>query len=425
MVIRRSPCITALLSSLIIISTGCGGGGAAAPPPPPPSTVAITFPAPMPVTVAQKTGTGNWAATSLPSNGTLVLQLPSGTTQYGVAFVCKYTVSGNPVNAEWVLEADLKDGAAYSVQLCSSDIFTPPTGSSTGTFDATAIPGTSSVEISLNGFSRNATFAATTGSFNITALTGTTDLYAVAFNSSNVPLAMKIVRGQTVPGGTNGGNTITLNASDAITTVLPISVANTPGGSFNPPQIVHFPSYVTAHGSFPVEIGGSFIPTQYVVLPAGATQPDDFYLFDLIAGATTQEVFTRQYLKATGPVTLTLPNPWAATPPTPATFPSFTFNYAGLAGQLAVSDNAQIGWTQGSTAFAINVIATANHQNGATTVTIPDLTSLPGFLSMAPSGTKITWVVTTWGGTVQFYSGATAVPQTLSSALDQGSYTQP
>lgn len=251
-----------------------------------------------------------------------------------------------------------------------------------------------------------------------------TDAYAVAFNSSNVPLAMKVVRSQTVPGAANGGSPITLSPSDAITTLQPISIANVPA-AFNPPTIIHFPSYVTANGSFPVEIGGSFIPTQYAVVPPGLVQPGDYYLFDLASSATTQFVKTTQYLRTTGPVTLTLPNPWAATPPTPATFPTFIFNYTGLAGQPAVAGDASIGWTLGSTFFAVNVIATANHQNGATNLTVPDLTSLPGFFAMAPSSTKINWVTTTWGGTAQFYLGTTVIPQTISGASDQGSYTQP
>jgi hypothetical protein len=251
-----------------------------------------------------------------------------------------------------------------------------------------------------------------------------TDAYAAAFSSSNVPLAMKVVRSQTVPGTANSGSPITLTAADAITTLNPISIVNGATG-LNPPTIIHFPSYVTANGSFPVEIGGSFIPTQYAVVPPAMVQPGDYYLFDLSASGTTQFVTTVQYLRTTGPVTLTLSTSWSATPPTPATFPTFLFNYTGLASQPAVADEASIGWNLGSTFFAVDVIATANHQNGATNLTVPDLTSLPGFFAMAPSSTNITWVARTWGGTAQFYVGTTVIPQTISNASDQGTYTQP
>jgi hypothetical protein len=237
-------------------------------------------------------------------------------------------------------------------------------------------------------------------------------------------LAMKIVRGQSVPGIANGGNPITVGASDAITTSIPISLANIPAGGFSAPLMVPFPSYVSAHGSAPVGVGFP-LATQYAVVNAAEAQAGDYYSFNLVAGAATEQVQTRQLLTTAAPVTLTLPNPWAATPPTPARFPTFIFNYTGLAGQPAIADQASISWTQGGVFFAITAIATGNSQQGATTLTVPDLTALPGFFAMAPSATPITWVTTTWGGTAQSYLATPVVPQTISNASDQGSYTQP
>src|SRR5262249_24499949 len=209
----------------------------------------------------------------------------------------------------------------------------------------------------------------------------------VAFNSSHTLLAMKIVRSQTVPGVANGGNTITLATSDAITTSMPISLPSTPAG-FNPPTVIHFASYVTPNGSYAIGIGADpFRPTGFSVGPAAQVQSGDYYLVDLIANSTSapnRVVSTAQYLKTAAPVNLTLPNPWTVTPPTPAAFPTFTFDYTGLAAQPAVADNAAISWSQGSASFAINVVATANFQNGTTALTLPDLSALPGFLSPAP-----------------------------------------
>ena len=427
---KRSSWIFLLLSSLLMVSTGCGGSGGPTPGPTPtpvPNSIAIAFAAPTPVAVAEKIGNGSWTAASLPATGPLVVQLPSGTTQYGVAFSCASVRSGTQVNQQFVIQADIKDGNAYTLQLCLPDLVLPlPTGSLSGSFDATAIAGASEVDISVDNFSTGATSVTPTGSFNITtAQVGVTDAFAVAFNSSHTLLAMKIVRSQTVPGVANGGNPITLAASDAIPASMPILIANAPAG-FNPPSVIHFPSYVTANGSYAIGIGSNpFVPTGYSVVPAGQVQPGDYYLLDLLAAVGNRSVTTTQRLKTAAPVTLTLPNPWTATPPTPARFPTFTFNYTGFAGQPAIADVAGLGWTQGAVSFGMSVIATANSQNGATTLTFPDLTSLPGFFATAPAGTTISWGAATWGGTTQFYAGPAPIPQTISNVSDQGTYTQP
>ena len=164
-------------------------------------------------------------------------------------------------------------------------------------------------------------------------------MFAVAFDSLHTLLAMKIVRSQTVPGVANGGNPITLAASDAIPTTMPISVVNVPAG-FNPPSIMHFPSYVTANGGYAIGIGDPFLPTGYSVAPAAQVQSGDYYLLDLIAAVGNRSVSTTHLLRTAAPVTLTLPNPWTATPPAPARFPAFTFDYTGFADQPAVADVA-------------------------------------------------------------------------------------
>jgi hypothetical protein len=427
----RSLWIVVLVSSLVIIATGCAGGSGQTmvptPTPTPDSSqyVSVAFAAPAPIAVAEKIGSGNWTTASLPANGPLVVQLPSGTTNYGVAFSCSSVRSGTQVKEEFVIEADVKDGSSYILQLCLSDTPVPPaTGSFTGSFDATGVAGAGAVNVNLNDDSRAALFFNTTiSSFNITAIAGTTDAFTTVSDSAGTILAMKVLRSQTVPGVANGGSPITVGASDAVT-LQPITLANV-SPSFTLVVMVPFPSFVTANGSSPVGTKGFPVATEYAVLPAAATQSGDYYSFNVEAGVGNQNVLTKQFQRTTGPVTLTLPDPWAATPPTPATFPTFTFNYTGLASQPAIADNASLGWTQGTTAFGITVVATANSQRGATTVTIPDLTTLPGFFSMAPSGTAITWAATTWGGTTQFYPATLAVPQTISNASDQGTYTQP
>jgi hypothetical protein len=424
-----SSWIVIVLSSLLIVSIGCGGSGVTTPGPTPtpvPNSVTITFAAPTPVAFAQKIGAGNWTAAS-PSGGQLVVQLPSGTTQYGVAFVCQSVRSGTAVDQQFMIQADIKDGNTYTLQQCLPDLSLPlPTASFTGSFDATAIAGASQVEISVDNFSSNLVAATPTGSFNITtAQVGITDAFAVAYDSSHTLLGMKIVRSQIIPGVANGGNPITLAASDAVTTSMPISLANIPAGF---PQVfgIHFPSYVTANGGYAIATGfNGFIPTGYSVVPATQAQPSDYYLVDMLAAGGNQQVTTSQRLKTAAPVTLTLPNPWTAMPPTPARFPTFTFDYTGFTGQPAIAYTAGLSWTQGGVAFGVSVTATANSQNGATTLTFPDLTPLPGFFPMAPSGATISWGASTSGGTAPVFARPTAVPQTLSNVSDQGTYTQP
>jgi hypothetical protein len=376
----------------------------------------------MPALVAEKVGTGNWTVMPVPSGAPLMVQLPAGTTQYGIAMLCVAAQNGSQVNTEWILEADMKDATSFTLHLCTPDA-PSPTGSFSGSVDDSAIAGAATVSVNLSNFSVGAGFNSPGGSFNVTAPLGTTDVFATAFDAAHTILAMKAVRSQTVPGIANGGSPITLAASDAVT-IEPITVAPLPSG-VSSPIMVPFASYVTGNGSNAVGMNGFPVSQQYAALPAASAQPGDFYSFNLIAGIANGEVFTQQLLKTAAPVLLTLPAPWVATPPAPAKFPTLLFDYTGFAGQPAIADKAEIGWTQGTTGNAIIIVATANFQNGANTLTIPDLTAVPGFLQMAPAGTTITWQSETWGGNTQFYFGSTVVPQTVSTVHQQGTYTQP
>lgn len=76
-----------LLVAASIYLTGCGGGSS--PPPPPSGTnISVAFAGPAPVAIASQIGTGNWPATSLPSNQNWNFTIPEGTTRYAIAYVC-------------------------------------------------------------------------------------------------------------------------------------------------------------------------------------------------------------------------------------------------------------------------------------------------------------------------------------------------
>ena len=238
----------------------------------------------------------------------------------------------------------------------------------------------------------------------MTVPTGIADVYAVAYDNKATILAVKIRRSQTVPGITNGGSPITLTANDAVT-LQPISVVNAPSG-FSAPSTNPSPAYVSAHGSFLAGIGFSD-STKYAAVSAADAQPGDYYTFTATSGTASQIVSTQQFQTTNGPVTLTLLAPWSPVSPAPAVFPTFTFDYMGFSAQAVVVNSAEILWGQGFD--AISIFSTANHQNGATTLSIPDLTSISGFSAMAPSGT-INWSTTTSGGTTQPYLNSVAPP---------------
>jgi hypothetical protein len=72
-------------------------------------------------------------------------------------------------------------------------------------------------------------------------------------------------------------------------------------------------------------------------------------------------------------------------------------------------------------------MATANFQNGATALTIPDLTPLSGFFTPAPSGTKVSWIADIFGGTAQEFIFSVNPPAngSISFVENRGSYIQP
>lgn len=122
-----------------------------------------------------------------------------------------------------------------------------------------------------------------------------------------------------------------------------------------------------------------------------------------------------------GPVPLgPLPTPWSYSGPTPAAFPTFVFDtYSGFAGQMPTQE-VILEWPVptyfGFKYLAINVTATASFLDDATApMTIPDLTAIPGFLSMPNSGTSISW-----NANISVSQGGT-----ISSVGNQGTYPEP
>ena len=377
--------------------------------------IAVTFQGVAPLAVAEQIGTGAWAAASL-QNNQLSLALPQGTTTYSIAYVCPTEMGMGPLNNEYIIQATVQDGTAYS-QTCFNN---PTTGSATGSVDASAIAGTATVVIYGAGLFQTSVTGAT-GTFNATLENGINDIAAVAFDASSHILAVKIVRSQTVPGAVNGGNTITFAASDAVTQQT-IAITNIPAG-FNPAPAVSA-EYETANHTFFYLNGSS--STQYAVVPSTEAHSGDYYSFSANdAGGTHQAIFVFQNATTAGAATLPLPTPLAYAAPAAAAFPSFNLSYSGFSGDAAIAYSANIQWfVNTSTLELITVTATSAYQNGATTLAIPNLTGISGFLQTAASGTTVYWRASAYGGTYQSFMPAPSSSM-LSLAVNSSTYVEP
>ena len=87
----------------------------------------------------------------------------------------------------------------------------------------------------------------------------------------------------------------------------------------------------------------------------------------------------------------------------------------------------QIAWQAGGANIVdqITTYATAAYLGIQTSVTIPNLTALPGFFGSAPSGTAVNWLSQIDGGTFQSYLYPPPVPGSLSFVQAHGTYIEP
>lgn len=426
----RTLCLRLFLCALLpAFLAGCGtdnagnngfhggtGGGSGS------STVTFTFIDGTPTAAATQTGGGAFASATIQA-GELAVSVPSGTTNYSVAYVCP-TVTGLGTN-EFVIEAALKDGSSFTVSCLEPP--GPTTGAFVGTVDAALIPNAADVLIR-GSQNLGGDVGANNGFFNVNLPTGTEDVALVAVDSATPPdvLAVQILRSQTVPGGINGGAAAIFGSLDQITSE-PLTINNIPSGFVTPPAVAV--TYFTANGtSFLLDNNSA---TQYPAVPSGATQSGDFYSFEANTSDTATHNssvgITQNTTNGATGQTVSLPAPWSFSGPVPATLPTFTFNYSGFAGLAAVAQQAKIQWVSSAVSNSITVIATANFQSGTNTITIPNLTSLSGFLASAPSGTAINWVADIFGGTVQefaFFAGSSP-NGSVSFVQNRGTFTQP
>ncbi|HEY6971632.1 MAG TPA: hypothetical protein VJA94_20645 [Candidatus Angelobacter sp.] len=424
-----------IVSVLIVSAMGCGGGSSITVPPPPPpvpSSISVTVTFIFGIdTVAVQIGSGAFAAQTLQKNpsglGQLNLTLPSMTSKYAIAWHCVLGVAPNSFG-DFVLEATPADGTQYNLG-CSLTQPPPPaigTFLGSGNVDASAIGAVSF--ISIYGNQARGGISGASGAFSINLFTGINDVAFVPTSVSDI-LAVKIVRNQTVPGAINGGNPVVIGSND-MTSTQPLTVGSIPAGFSTSPTVVTFQ---TANGT---AVPLAQATTQYPALPQGAVQSGDRYVFTTqVSNATTkQSLGLAQSSTDGGPVTLSaFPQPWSYSGPAPAAFPTFTFNYSGFTGLPVVTEDTRISTVAvdaGEPVFlSLEVLATGSYQNGANTITIPDLSALPvsTHLAGAPSGTLISWSAFITAGSapeMQFLPNLGA-NNTVSTVGNSGAYTVP
>jgi hypothetical protein len=362
-------------------SSGGTGGGTGNP-----TTVTYTFTGGTPTALATQIGTGAYTQASL-NSGTLTLNIPSGTTDYAVAYSCP----GNGIiagNGEVMIEASILDGTSFS-RNCGPAL---TSGTATVQINAAAIPGAFEVIVVDSFFPSIQPWSGTTLNLSLQLQTGTHDVPIYVLDASATVIAVRILRSQTIPGALNGDNTVTFAASDE-TVLEPITESNIPTG-FSPG--ITLVVYETSDGSAASLVIGR--QNQYSALPAAAYESGDYYMFQVSQHSTTtptEEVGVDTFTSTAGAQSFSFPAPWSYAGPTAAALPTFDFAYTGFSGMANVSKISSLQWNPTTTTTdTVRVEASANYQNGAPSLTIPDLSGLTGFLASPASGTTVLWRAT-------------------------------
>jgi len=365
------------------------------------TTVTFAISGGTPTAVATRVGSGSFTPAT-PVSGAVTLSLPSGTTNFAVAFVCPAVTSPSQQTYEYVYEASTLDGTSFS-EACPATSSTGSSGFTTGTLtgsvDASAIPGVSYLNIdALNGTAETTVILGTpSGNFSFAAPVGSDDVQVLAYSSvlsgsaQTVSLvAAKVLTCQSVPGAVNGGSTVVLGTADQ-PAEEPITYSSVPSGYGAPTTIV---TYEKGNGG--VIRLASGITSQYPLLPAGALTSGGYY--SLLASAiksgtsSSEETLIASNTTSPGPQSFTFPPEWSYAGPVAATWPSFDLSYAGFSGKTGVLVEGSIYWSPTSNAQnLLQVAATQNFLTGSTTLATPDLTSVTGFLPAPSSGIHVAW----------------------------------
>jgi hypothetical protein len=422
-----------VLSILLVLLVGCGGSSGSGGNGPTTVTFAITG---APTAVATQIGSGTFTAATLSGNS-LTMSVPEGTTNFAVAYVCPGYSDGYFVEfEEIVVEASTKDGTSFS-ENCPTNFSPGAAGTLTGSVDASAISGASLLNVIAIGstYGVGESYGSLDTSFSFSAPEGSDRVEVAAYenvvngyNESSNLLAAKNFSDVTVPGALNGGNTVVLGASDQVTDE-PITYNNVPAGFESPATLVDY--MVGNVGGFMIANAAS---NTYPALPASAAESGDYYYFGSFttgpgSGATNglSEVAVETTSTTGAPISFSFPSAWNYAGPTAATLPSFEFAYSGFSSTANVCDQADIIWAvpNSDAEDIILVSASNNYLAGSTTLAIPDLTSLTGFLSAPPSQTEILWEAYLDQLNYPCFQPSSPAEATAKIVYNAGNYTTP
>jgi hypothetical protein len=478
--------ISVLASAALLISgcggssgnTGRGGGGGGTP-----TTVTFTFTGAMPTTVAARIGSGAFAAAALTS-GSLSLQIPAGTTNFAVAFLCPpetFYVGGVGISSDFVASAprlrhhpiagvgsrkaqDITDGFYISTTeevfaastldgtsfttTCSSSTENTASnlGSATGEFDPSAL----GEFVQLDTVGINESSGVSSYAQDITGVGGVSTkgfssgfpvgndrviLVVSAVGPNGSLYAVKSLNDQVVPGELNNGEPIVFNTSDVVT-YQPITYKNLPAGCTTAATQAYF---VPSGTQNQITIGG--INGQYPVAPASALEQGDSYFIQSDTGLCNTAAFVSMTTSSGGPIAISFPAPWSYAGPTAGALPTFpNLDYSGFSGTGTQAVELGTFWSSPSgDVSGYDLVATRNSMGGVSSLAFPDLSIVPGFLALPPSGQEVDWgaalVQSTYGiqpvaaNGAAISAGSAAGPVTgsgtVSSVGSAGSYIVP
>lgn len=448
--------------------------------------VTVNFTGILPTAVATQIGSGSFSSATL-SSSSLSLQIPNGTTNFAVAFVCPpetYNTGGsgggdgsgtfdgdgsttiivepsqvrkasklsndrgaglqfaktqdtsgsNLWTTQQLIAASTLDGTSFTTGCSNQAAASPTYGSLTGTIDVSALsyPWLFSVgaENESSGAWLYAGSVSSFQNFTISAPTGSDRVLLSVSNDNPLEsdlIAAKSLDNQTVPGALNNGNPVVFNAADAVTN-QPIVYENVPAGFPSPTTSI---AYVLSGMIVPPGIQdgvwlSSFAGNRYPALPTSVSQSGDYYSFWATTGnsATSMGVFTTT--ASGGPMTMSFPAAWNYPGPVAAAWPTFAnLGYMGFTGSGTEAVVLNIGWLSASGNYGTYIVsASSNTMNGVSSQTFPDLSTIPGFLPSPSSGETVYWTATLSQSTYGFLQPISA-NGTVASVDSTGSYVVP